>query len=94
VEKLRDILVPDAMWYQLLSAGHLARLGGPPPNAVEVAPHRFELTIGEPQQWLPNHPDRDAVRAHGRELLANCLVTEDEAIAMTIQRIRHHRHVR
>jgi hypothetical protein len=86
VKQLADILVPDAMWCQILSPGHLDRLGGVPPGAVEVAADRFELTIGEPEQWLPEHPDRAAVQARGRELLAGCLVSTDEADALTRQR--------
>jgi hypothetical protein len=82
VDMLTDVLVPDAAWYQVLSAGHLRRLGGPPPGAVPLAADRVELTIGEPEQWLPGHPDRDAVRAQGRDLLAGCLVDADEAVAM------------
>jgi hypothetical protein len=81
-----DTLVPDAMWCQILSPGHLDRLGGSPPGAVEVAQDRFELTVGEPEQWLPGHPDRPAVQARGRQLLAGCIVTPEEADAMTRQR--------
>jgi hypothetical protein len=87
VQLLPDTLVPDAMWCQILSPGHLDRLGGVPPGAVEVAPNRFELTVGEPGQWLPGHPDRAAVQARGRELLAGCLVTAEEADAMVKQRL-------
>jgi hypothetical protein len=88
VDRLADLLVPDAMWCQLLSPGHLARLGGPPPGAVEIAPERFELTVGEPEQWLPGHPDREALRRRGRELLAGCLVSADEATALARERVR------
>jgi hypothetical protein len=86
VQRLADTLVPDAMWCQILAPSHLDRLGGAPPGAVEVAPDRFELTVGEPEQWLPGHPDRPAVQARGRELLAGCLVTAEEADAIAQQR--------
>jgi hypothetical protein len=91
VDGLSDILVPDAMWCQVLSAGHIERLGGPPPGAVEVTPGRFELTVGEPDQWRPGHPDRDEVRAAGRELVAGCLVTAGEAKQLARERIHQAR---
>jgi hypothetical protein len=30
---------------------------------------RFELTIGEPEQWVPGHRDHDAIRARARHIL-------------------------
>lgn len=57
------------VWYQLLPAAQLDRLGGPPVGAVRLAGGRYELTIGEPEQWVPGHPAGDAVRAHARRLL-------------------------
>jgi len=39
------------------------RLGSP------VVPGRFELTIGEPEQWVPGHWDHKAVRARARHIL-------------------------
>ena len=57
------------MWYQLLSQAQLERLRGLPPGAVELAPGRFELTIGEPEQWVPGHRDHDAIRARARHIL-------------------------
>jgi hypothetical protein len=76
-ELASDVLVPDAMWYQVLSPGHLERLGGPPQGAVPLRDGAYELTVGEPEQWLPGHPDRYPVRDRCRELLASCLVTEE-----------------
>lgn len=76
-DSVSDLLVPDGMWFQLLTTGHLDRLGGLPPGAVELAPGVAELTVGEPEQWLPGHPDQDAVRRQARELLSACLATPD-----------------
>ncbi|MEU5786758.1 hypothetical protein ABZ754_03385 [Micromonospora purpureochromogenes] len=87
VAALADVLVPDAMWHQLLSPGHLERLGGLPEGAVGLPGGRAELTIGEPEQWLPGHPDGAAVREHGRRILAPCLVGEAEAFAMAADRL-------
>jgi hypothetical protein len=78
-ELASDVFVPDAMWYQVLSAGHLERLGGPPAGAVPLRDGAYELTVGDPEQWLPGHPDRYPVRDRCRELLAGCLAVTDEA---------------
>lgn len=74
-----DLLMPDTMagnedelgpvWCQVLSEAQLQRLGGPPPAAVELPTGRFELTIGEPEQWVPAHPQQEAIRAHARRIL-------------------------
>jgi hypothetical protein len=74
-----DLVMPDLttqgeddlgpMWYQVLSEAQLRRLGGPPPQAVELPGGRVELTIGEPEQWVPGHPQRDVIRAQARRLL-------------------------
>jgi hypothetical protein len=88
VAALADLLVPEAMWYQILSPGHLERLGGPPPGAVPLPGARFELTIGEPEQWLPGHPDVAAVRRRARDLLAACLVDHGQAVGMMADRMR------
>jgi len=57
------------MWYQVLSRAQLERLRGLPPGAVELASGRFELTIGEPEQWVSGHRDHKAVRARARHIL-------------------------
>ena len=57
------------MWFQVLSVAQLERLGGPPPGAVGLPGGRYELTVGEPEQWIPGHSDHDAIRAEARRLL-------------------------
>jgi hypothetical protein len=57
-------------WYQILSPERLRRIGGPPPGAADLPGGRVELTVGEPEQWLPGHPDHDTVRRRAAELLA------------------------
>jgi hypothetical protein len=66
---VRDEFGAGPMWYQLLSPAQLERLRGLPPGAVELPSGRFELTIGEPEQWVPGHRDHDAVRARARHIL-------------------------
>jgi hypothetical protein len=56
-------------WYQILSPERLRRLGGPPPGSAGLLGGRVELTVGEPEQWLPGHPDHDAVRERAARLL-------------------------
>ncbi|MEU7909251.1 hypothetical protein [Actinoplanes sp. NPDC049118] len=63
------------MWFQVLSPGHVDRLGGPPEGAEDLGAGRHGLTVDEPERWLPSHPDSAAVRAWGRALLAGCLST-------------------
>jgi hypothetical protein len=66
---MQDEFGAGPMWYQVLSRAQLERLRGLPPGAAEVAPGRFELTIGEPEQWVPGHRDHTAVRARARHIL-------------------------
>jgi hypothetical protein len=66
---VRDEFGAGPMWYQPLSPAQLERLRGLPPGAVELPSGRFELTIGEPEQWVPGHRDHDAVRARARHIL-------------------------
>jgi hypothetical protein len=97
VGEVADVLVPDGMWFQLLSEGHLDRLGGRPPGAVRLdggrfgsgrfGGGRFALTVGEPEQWLPTHPDRDDVAARARALLAGCLAGPGEVLALRRDRL-------
>ena len=57
------------MWYQILSREQRGRLGGPPPSSVTLPGGRVELTVGEPEQWLPRHPDRLAISLQAARLL-------------------------
>lgn len=66
---IRDEFGAGPMWYQVLSHAQPERLRALPPGAVELAAGRFELTIGEPEQWVPGHRDHDAVRARARHIL-------------------------
>ncbi|MEU8607853.1 hypothetical protein AB0C29_07615, partial [Actinoplanes sp. NPDC048791] len=48
---LTDRFAGDAMWFQALSAGHLQRLGGPPPGSAPLPGGRVAVTVGDPEQW-------------------------------------------
>jgi hypothetical protein len=64
----RDYRMAGPVWYQLLSADQLARMGGRPAGAAELPGGRAELTIGEPEQWRPGHPDRAALESEARRI--------------------------
>jgi hypothetical protein len=59
------------VWYQLLSEEQLGQAGGPPPGAVRLPGGRFELTVGEPGDWLPDSPSRAAAEQRVRGLVAS-----------------------
>ena len=42
--------------------------GNRPAGAAELPGGRVEVTIGEPEQWLPGHPDRAAVENEARRI--------------------------
>jgi hypothetical protein len=75
------------MWCQVLSAGHVERLGGPPTGARRLDGDRWELVVGEPEQWVPGHRDLARVREEARDLLRACLVDADEAFSLARQRM-------
>jgi hypothetical protein len=61
---------PSPLWFQILTAEQVRALGGPPPGSVPLPDGRAELTVGEPEEWVPGHPRHEAVRARARELLS------------------------
>jgi hypothetical protein len=62
-------VVPGPMWYQILSAEQAGTLGRRPASAIDLPDGRIELTIGDPEQWVPGHPDRDAMYTRARALI-------------------------
>jgi len=57
------------VWYQVLSQEQLRQAGGPPRGAAPLPGGRIELTIGEPEQWVPGHSGHDAVQEQARRIL-------------------------
>lgn len=57
------------VWYQLLSRDQLRQLGQPPAGAVELLGGRVELTIGEPEEWIPGKRSRGKAETVARRLL-------------------------
>jgi hypothetical protein len=74
VVHLIDELLFDVSPWQILGPGHIRRLGAVPHGAVALAGDRYELTVGELNDWLPGTPTRQAMRASGGALLAPLLV--------------------
>lgn len=60
---------PRPLWYQVLTAEQVRQLGGPPEGAAELPDGRAELTIGEPEQWVPGHRDHRKVDRLARRVL-------------------------
>lgn len=93
VQLLSADLVQDGFGYQILGPGHLGRLGdrlSRPPEDVrvrELERDRIEVTVGEIEWWLPDHPQRSHAQAIARRLLAPCLHTSSEARALYFKKI-------
>jgi hypothetical protein len=87
VDVIADIAVPDGMWWQVISAGHIVRLGGPPAGSEALGGGRYELTVGAPYQWMPEHPDRPHMLAAARRLLGACLLDPEEAGRLSRERL-------
>jgi hypothetical protein len=60
---------PCPLWFQLLTPEQIRHLGGPPEGSRLLPDGRVELTIGDPEQWVPGHPDQQTVRHRARQLL-------------------------
>lgn len=52
MEMLLDEIVLDGFPYQILGPGHLRRLGGMPAGARALEQGRFEVSVGNPEDWL------------------------------------------
>lgn len=89
VNQFCDELLMDAAMWHVLAPGHVARLGGPPPGAQELAAGRVELTVGDAEHWLSaDHDVRVRTYEQARRLLAPCLLSRDEAHRLDLSR-RH-----
>jgi hypothetical protein len=82
-----DELALDAFWHQVLSPGHLRRLGRPPPGAAQLAGGRVESTLGEARTWLADDDATRALQATGRAALSSCLYDDERARALVRQRL-------
>ncbi|WP_306829591.1 hypothetical protein [Catenuloplanes nepalensis] len=60
---------PRPLWYQMLTAEQVRHLGDPPKGATPLPGGRAEVTIGEPEQWVPGHRDNRTVERLARRIL-------------------------
>ena len=70
----------------MLGPGHLAHLGEIGLAHEALGDGRIEITLDEPESWLPGRPERDDVQAQGWDVLAPCLVLEDDLAALVAAR--------
>lgn len=84
-----DDRVPDAYPYQVLGPAHLDRLGEYGLAFEALGDGRIEITLDEPESWLPGRSERDDVQAQGWDVLAACLVLEEELAALVAGRGTH-----
>ena len=78
--------VPDAFPYQVLGREHVRRLGEVRFAYESLSDGHIEISIDEPTSWLPEMLERDDAQALGWEILAPCLVREDELEALLSER--------
>ena len=78
--------VPDAFPYQVLGPEHVRRLGEMSFSHEALSDGHIEVSIDEPLSWLPEAIERDDAQALGWELLAPCLVSEEELDAVLASR--------
>lgn len=89
--RLADLLVPDVFPYQVLGPAHLERFvpgADPqdPPIGRPLAGGRIEVTVGDPEQWLPLLEEREDAHASGLRLLAPLLATDGEVAELLASR--------
>ncbi|MEY2404681.1 MAG: hypothetical protein QOD38_2232, partial [Acidimicrobiaceae bacterium] len=84
--ELADDRVPDAYPYQVLGPGHVAHLAGGGVSYESLGDGRVEVTLDEPESWLPGRTERDDAQAQGWDALAPCLVLEEDLAALVAAR--------
>ncbi|MCO8129206.1 hypothetical protein NHL50_18515 [Acidimicrobiia bacterium EGI L10123] len=74
--RLVDRRIPEVFAFQVLGPGHVAALGDEGRDLRPIGDDRWELALGEPEDWLPATALRDEVRREGWQLLAPLLVRD------------------
>lgn len=77
VGRLADRHVPEGFPYQILGPRHLEVLGDAV-DARPVADDRWELTLGDPADWLPSAPSREQIRRSAWRTLEPVLLRADD----------------
>ena len=78
--------VPDAYPYQVLGRAHLDRLGEFGLAFEALGDGRIEITLDEPESWLPGRSERDDVQGQGWDVLGACLVLEEDLAELVAAR--------
>lgn len=74
--RLVDRRIPEVFAFQVLGPGHVAALGDEGRDLRPIGEDRWELALGDPEDWLPATALRDEVRSEGWQLLAPLLVRD------------------
>jgi hypothetical protein len=86
ISQYYDELIHDAYPYQILSKGHLMRLGHMPAGAQALDQGRFELRMGDFSDWLLGDDEGLRLREAGRVALAACLANNHIAVELHRER--------
>jgi hypothetical protein len=78
VGRLADQRVPEVFPFQVLGPRHVEALGDAGRSLRPIGEHRWELSLGDPVDWLPATALRDELRREGWQLLSPLLVSADE----------------
>lgn len=84
-----DLVVPDAYPWQILGPAHLERFQAtddPLPPMQALSDGRFEVALGDPQEWLPRSMARADAQEDGIAWLAPLLVDEEQLEALLVGR--------
>lgn len=77
VGRLADHRVPEVFPFQVLGPRHVDALGDAGRSLQPIGDDRWELSLGDPADWLPATTLRDELRREGWQLLAPLLVRAD-----------------
>lgn len=79
---IADDVLEDAYPFQVLSSGHLARAPDLREMVEDLGDDRYLLRIGDYHDWQTDNPSFPQTLAQGRQLLAACMVSSDEAFRL------------
>lgn len=77
VGRLADQRVPEVFPFQVLGPRHVEVLGDASRSLQPIGDDRWELSLGDPDDWLQTTSLRDELRREGWKLLAPLLVAAD-----------------
>ena len=78
IARFVDEVAVDAAPWQLLTTGHIERLGNAPEGATPLDEGRWQLLIGTAEQWWPNNEPAPML-SQARSAIRTLLLTKKEA---------------